>query len=78
MKHLGVFLFATLALAAAAAQGPRTVAWRNGAWFDGAGFRRLDVYSVGSRLSLKPPSKISPELGTRPWRFIAWRMAARR
>lgn len=58
MKHLGVFLFATLALAAAAAQGPRTVAWRNGAWFDGAGFRRLDVYSVGSRLSLKPPSKI--------------------
>lgn len=58
MKRLGVFLFATVALAAAAAQGPQTVAWRNGAWFDGAGFRRLDVYSVGNRLTLKPPSTV--------------------
>src|SRR5438552_1722633 len=48
-----VFLLFTLALAAAAAQEPETVAWRNGAWFDGTGFRRVDVYSIGDRLSFK-------------------------
>ena len=46
-----------LALAALAAQEPETVAWRNGAWFDGAAFRRVDVYSVGDRLTLKSPAK---------------------
>ena len=57
MKHTGVFLLFALALAAAAAQEPETVAWRNGAWFDGTGFRRVDVYSIGDRLTLKNPCK---------------------
>jgi hypothetical protein len=56
MKHTGVFLL--FALAAAAAQEPETVAWRNGAWFDGTGFRRVDVYSIGDRLTLKNPAKV--------------------
>jgi hypothetical protein len=56
MKHAGVFLL--FALGAAAAQGPETVAWRNGAWFDGTAFRRVDVYSIGDRLTLKNPSKV--------------------
>ena len=47
-----------LAVAAAAAQEPETVAWRNGAWFDRTGFRRVDVYSIGDRLTLKSPSKV--------------------
>jgi hypothetical protein len=58
VKRTGVFLLVAFALAAAAAQEPETVAWRNGAWFDGTGFRRVDVYSIGDRLSLKAPSKI--------------------
>jgi hypothetical protein len=58
MKQTGVFLLVVLGLAAAAAQEPETVAWRNGAWFDGAGFRRVDVYSIGDRLTLKSPSKV--------------------
>ena len=58
MKHIGALLLAALALASATAQQPETVAWRNGAWFDGTGFRRVDVYSVGSRLALKAPPKI--------------------
>jgi len=53
-----VFLLFALALTAAAAQQPETVAWRNGAWFDGTGFRRVDVYSVGDRLTLKNPAKV--------------------
>jgi hypothetical protein len=58
MKHAGVFLLFGLALTAAAAQEPETVGWRNGAWFDGAGFQRVDVYSIGDRLTLKNPSKV--------------------
>jgi hypothetical protein len=58
MKHAGVFLLFALALAAAAAPEPESVAWRNGAWFDGTGFRRVDVYSIGDRLTLKNPSKV--------------------
>jgi len=53
-----IVLLFTLALAAATAQEPETVAWRNGAWFDGTGFRRIDVYSIGDRLTLKSPSKV--------------------
>ena len=58
MKRAGVFLLFALALTAAAAQEPETVAWRNGAWFDGTGFQRVDVYSIGDRLTLKHPSKV--------------------
>jgi hypothetical protein len=58
MKHVGVFLLFALALTAAAAQEPETVAWRNGAWFDGSEFRRVDVYSIGEKLTLKSPSKV--------------------
>ena len=58
MKRTVVFLLFALALTAAAAQGPETVAWRNGAWFDGSGFRRVDVYSIGDRLTLKNASKV--------------------
>jgi hypothetical protein len=56
MKHAGVFLL--FALAAAAAQQSEIVAWRNGAWFDGTGFQRVDVYSIGDRLTLKNPAKV--------------------
>jgi hypothetical protein len=56
VKHLALVLL--FAFAAAAAQEPETVAWRNGAWFDGTGFQRLDVYSIGDRLALKHPSKV--------------------
>ena len=58
MKRAGAFLLFALALTAAAAQEPETVAWRNGAWFDGTGFQRVDVYSVGDRLTLKHPSTV--------------------
>jgi hypothetical protein len=57
MKHAGVLLLLALALAAAMAQEPEIVAWRNGAWFDGTAFQRVDVYSIGDRLTLKPPSR---------------------
>jgi hypothetical protein len=52
------FLLFALALTAIAAQEPETVAWRNGAWFDGTGFRHVDVYSIDDRLTLKSPSKV--------------------
>jgi len=58
MKHTIVLLLFALVLTAAAAQEPETVAWRNGAWFDGTGFRRVDVYSIGDRLTFKNPSKV--------------------
>ena len=58
MKLTGVCLLVVLGLATASTQGPETVAWRNGAWFDGTEFRRVDVYSVGDRLTLKSPPKI--------------------
>ena len=58
MKHAAVFLLFALALTAVAAQQPETVAWRNGAWFNGTGFQRVDVYSIGDRLTLKNPSKV--------------------
>lgn len=58
MRHTGVFLIVALALAAGAAQEPDIVAWRNGAWFDGARFRHVDIYSIGDRLTLKTPSKV--------------------
>jgi hypothetical protein len=58
VKHTVAVLLLAIALAAAAAQTPETVAWRNGAWFDGASFRRVDVYSVGDRLTLKGPARI--------------------
>ena len=56
MKQIAVILL--LALGLPGAQEPEIVAWRNGAWFDGTGFRRVDVYSIGDRLSLKRPSKV--------------------
>jgi hypothetical protein len=58
MKLAGLSLLAALALATGAAQTPETVAWRNGSWFDGTAFRRVDVYSVGNRLTLKPPRSV--------------------
>ena len=57
MKHAGVLVLLALGLAAASAQEPEIVAWRNGAWFDGTGFQRVDVYSIGDRLTLKKPSR---------------------
>jgi hypothetical protein len=58
MKPTSLLLLFVLAVAAAEGQEPETVAWRNGAWFDRTGFRRVDVYSIGDRLTLKPPSKV--------------------
>ena len=58
MRLTGLVLLVILAVAAAAAQAPETVAWRNGAWFDETVFRRVDVYSVGDRLTLKSPGKV--------------------
>jgi imidazolonepropionase-like amidohydrolase len=34
------------------------IAWTNASWFDGATFRRVDVYSAGDRLSLSRPARI--------------------
>ena len=48
----GVLVLVALTLSVAAAQQSETVAWRNGGWFDGTGFRRVDVYSIGDRLAL--------------------------
>ena len=56
MKQIAVILL--LALGLPGTQEPEIVGWRNGAWFDGTGFRRVDVYSIGDRLSLKRPSKV--------------------
>ena len=56
MKQIAVVLL--LALGLTLAQEPEIVAWRNGAGFDGTGFRRVDVYSISGRLSLKRPSKV--------------------
>jgi hypothetical protein len=53
-----ICLFVAFAVAAAAAQVPDTVAWRNGSWFDGTRFQRVDVYSTGERLSLKAPARV--------------------
>lgn len=58
MKPTSLVLLFVLAVAAAPAQEPETVAWRNGAWFDRTGFRRVDVYSIGDRLTLKNPSRV--------------------
>lgn len=65
MKPL-VFV-ALLALAFAAPDAPETVAWRNGSWFDGTGFRQVEVYSEGGRLTLRTPPSItrSVDLGGR-------------
>jgi hypothetical protein len=71
MKQIGVFLLFALALTAAAAQEPETVAWRNGAWFDGSEFRRMDVYSIGDRLTLKSPSKVDRTVDL-TGRFVTW------
>jgi len=56
MKQIAVILL--LALGLPGTQEQEIVGWRNGAWFDGTGFRRVDVYSIGDRLSLKRPSKV--------------------
>jgi hypothetical protein len=58
MKHILLCLSSALALSALGAQEPETIAWRNGAWFDGTAFRRTDVYSIGDRLTLKSPSRV--------------------
>lgn len=58
VKHISVVILFALALTAVAAQQPETVMWRNGAWFDGTGFRRVEVYSISDRLTLKNPSKV--------------------
>jgi len=58
MKRIGVLFLLALAVTAVTAQQPEAVMWRNGAWFDGTGFRRVDVYSIGDRLTLKNPSKV--------------------
>jgi hypothetical protein len=38
---------------------PSVTAWTNAAWFDGAAFKRLTVYSIDDRLSLKPQAQIA-------------------
>src|SRR5205809_6698093 len=53
-------LVALVALVTAArrAAAPSATAWSNGTWFDGAEFRRVDVYSIDDRLTLKRPDTI--------------------
>jgi predicted amidohydrolase YtcJ len=38
-----------------ASHAPAVTAWIHGKWFDGTAFRRMDVYTVGDRLTLKRP-----------------------
>jgi hypothetical protein len=54
---LGAAVVAMFAAAGGAAT-PKVTAWTHGQWFDGAAFRRVDVYSVGDRLTLKRPRAI--------------------
>jgi hypothetical protein len=56
MKQIAVVLL--LGLGLTVTQEPEIVAWRNGAWFDGTGFRPVDVFSIGDRLSLKRRPKV--------------------
>src|SRR5687767_4959961 len=42
----------------ASAAGPAVTAWTNGQWFDGESFRKVDVYSIGPRLTLKRPRAV--------------------
>jgi hypothetical protein len=49
---------ALLLTGAVAAAPPQATAWTNGQWFDGQSFRRIDVYSVGPRLTLKRPKAV--------------------
>jgi hypothetical protein len=58
MRPTSLVLLFVLSVAAAVAQETETVAWRNGAWFDSTRFRRVDVYSIGDRLTLKHPSEV--------------------
>jgi hypothetical protein len=58
MKFTGVYVLCVVALTVLASQEPETIAWRNGAWFDGTGFRHVVVYSIGDRLTLKTPSRV--------------------
>jgi hypothetical protein len=41
-----------------AAQVPPVVAWTGGEWYDGTGFVRLDMYSLGDRLTRQRPSHV--------------------
>jgi len=63
MKTGFASLSAALLLMLAAAVPPadgagRITAWTDGTWFDGTAFRRVDVYSVGDRLTLKRPRTV--------------------
>jgi hypothetical protein len=58
MDRRGLLCAAASLLAAASPAIPRTTAWTNGQWFDGASFRRVDVYSVGGRLTLRRPKTV--------------------
>jgi len=49
---------AFLALADSATAPEPAIAWTNGSWFNGTSFQRQDMYSVGRRLTAKPPRNI--------------------
>jgi len=53
-----VSLLFFLALAYLRAAAPTATAWVNGQWFDGTRFTRLDVYSIGDRLTLRRPRTV--------------------
>lgn len=54
-----VVVIALLSLVySAVAAVPPVTAWKNGLWFDGTSFKRVDVYSTGERLTLKPPKTV--------------------
>src|SRR5687768_14587316 len=54
----GVVAAAVLLGSHASAAGPAVTAWTNGQWFDGESFRKVDVYSIGPRLTLKRPRAV--------------------
>lgn len=57
---VATIMAARLAVAAGSlpAAGPVVTAWTGGRWFDGKGFRRVDVYSSGDRLTLRRPQRV--------------------
>jgi hypothetical protein len=58
---VGVVAFAIILLSLPLpAEAPRQIAtaWLNGQWFNGVSFAKLDIYSVGPRLTLRRPSRV--------------------
>ena len=55
-RFLALLLFVVPALSAGCGE---VIAWKNGRWFDGTGFRPVDVYTNGTTITLEKPRRVS-------------------